>query len=288
MPNRAEQLGYMQQFPVKTDAASWRQEDVTIGANELKTVTFNDTAPNMFFIQNTTDVALWVGITKIPTTESYERKIDANTCGTFGRPVPTRTLHILNNANKAVTITLFSVYDKFDITVLKDFSFTGTIGSIVNDGIIKGFSGGVSLPYGTNHIGTVGLDPLPTGNNNIGNVGFSPAALTQLNAIITEIKESNKAVKDILFFERTAETEDVTIDFAQQDFVPNYLHFIANDDDADAIAVTLTFTNGNEKMFTLVKGDVFGDLKMGIKKIKIEPKTPGASVSWRVMVGNRG
>ena len=286
--NKSEQLGFLNQFPVKTDAASWRQEEITLAPNELKTVNFSDSMPNMFFIQNTNDVPVFVGITKIPTTSAYERCIDANTCGTFGRPVPTRTLHILNHANKEITITLFSVYDKFDINILKDFSFTGSIGQIVNDGIIKGFSNGVALPHGSNHIGEVSVEVLPEGNNTLGKVNFGEDALAKVNDIIENLSIINREITDFLFYEQEESANGFTKNFTDESFIPNYINFIANDDDSESITVTLTLTNNKVKTFTLKKGDVFSDVNISVSAVEITPKTEGKAVSWRCLFGKKG
>jgi len=286
--NKSEQMGFMTQFPVKKDVASWRQEEVTLSGNELKTIHFSDTMPNMFCIQNPNDIHLLTGITKIPTLESYETRIEPNSTMTFGRPVPTRTLNILNPSNKSVTISLFSVNDKFDISILQYHKTTlEGFGDIVNDGIIKGFSDGVELPYGTNHIGIVSLDSLPSGTKTIGKVNFGDASVTLINEIINSLTDLRKGIIDFLSYERIATTQSVVIDFNSEPFLPDYIHYIANDGLTN-IAVSVTFVNGNTKTFTLTNGDVFGDIKASIANITITPKTTNDTISWRVLVGKRG
>lgn len=294
--NKSEQLGYMTQFPVKKDVASWRQEEIKIHGNELKTVHFTDSKPNMFFLQNPNDVHLLLGITKMPSENSYEMRIEANNSITFGRPVPTTTINFLNPSNKDVTITLFSVYDKFDITVLQNSFFNYSVmRETAFDGIIKGFSNGVSLPSGNNVIGKVEVEELPEGENVIGKVGLTEETekdiddlVTTLTAVKAELEEANKGIADFLFYERVDISSAVTVDFGSESFIPDYVNFIANDDDTHPVLVTLTLVNGNSKTFTLTKGDIFGDLKMNVKSITIAPKTSGSSVSWRCMFGKRG
>ena len=287
MSNRAEQLGYIEQFPSKKSVTSWRQEEITISGNALKTITFSETSPNMFCVQNPNDVSLLIGITKIPTETSYETRIEANNTQTFGRPVPTRTVHILNPSNKEITVTLFSVLDTFDINVMKNGgSVGGSGGGVSYDGIIKGFSNGVSLPSGDNKIGIVGVD---------GKVVLDDETAQDIHTVtvlLTEVKEqlaeSNKGLVDFLYYERIATSDSVTIDFQNEPFVPDYIGFIANDDETNSIAVNIVFTNGNDKSLSLVKGDIFGDMKAAIRSITISPKTDDAIISWRCMFGKRG
>lgn len=293
--NKSEQLGYMTQFPVNKDVSSWRQEEIRISGHELKTVHFTDSKPNMFYIQNPNDVYLLLGITKMPSENGYETRIDANSSSTFGRPVPTTTINLYNPSNKSVTITLFSVYDKFDITVLQNNSFNSEIiGNIAFDGIIKGFSEGVPLPHGTNHLGIVTAQ-LAENRGMIGTVELTEEVakniadtVTVLNEVKTELKESNKEIVDFLYYERTNISEGLTIDFESESFVPDFINFIANDDDAHSVIVTLTLANDNEKTFSLAKGDIFGDLKISVKKMFIAPKVTDTIVSWRAMFGKRG
>ena len=286
-----EMRGTINQFPVKKNVASWRQEEIKISGNALRTMYFSDTTPNMFYLQNPNDVPLLIGITKTPTTASYEYRVEPNTSRTFGRPVPTSQLYILNTSNKDITISLFSVNDVFDISILQSASVS--LGDIDGsfDGIIKGFSDGVSLPSGTNTLGNIGIvGAIPAGTNNIGIVGLTEE-LTESIKTLVDIKngliESNKKLIDFLFFERENVGASVTIDFADQTFKPNYLNFISNDDE-NAIVVTVVFVNGNSKVFTLKHGDIFGDIKADISQITVAPKNDGSSVTWRVMAGLRG
>lgn len=285
MLNRGELLGSLTQFPVKKDVATWRQEEVTVKGNELKTVTFTDSKPNMFFVHNSNDVYLLVGITKTPSEKSYEWRIEKNNSQTFGRPVPTNVIHFLNPSNKDITITMFSVYDKFDINVLKNMMFTGDIvGDIVNDGIIKGFLSGVSLPSGTNTIGAVHVASMPTlsaGSNHIGEVSLDSESVELLQAISEKLTPT--ATTDLLFYEETVTTE---INFANEDFVPNHMNYISNDGETD-ISVTLIIGD-NSRIFTLKTGEVFSDVQASFTGFKIEPKNDGEEICFRAMFSARG
>lgn len=157
MAQRNEQLGSnIRQFAVDKQEVSWRQQEVFLHGNELKTITFDDTKPNMFFIQNPSDTVIHVGISHIPTVNTYEFRVNSHNTKAFGRPIRTNRLYLLNMTNVDVSITLFSVYDKFDLNILNDidFDFNGLM-EIKSDGFLNGFSNGVELPTGNNHIGSV-------------------------------------------------------------------------------------------------------------------------------------
>ena len=299
MSNKAEQLGFMNQFPVKKDVASWRQIEVTISGLALKTITFSDTTPNMFFIQNPNDVSVLVGISHIPTNDSYEFRVDVNSSKTFGRPVPTSTLHLLNPSNKEITISLFSVNDTFDISVLQSSTFDFSGMSIdAFDGIIKGFSSGVSLPSGTNNLGFVHVATLPEGTNHIGEVALDSASVElltgvkeSLETIHTEFKNvlatiangQNISVTDMLSFEGE---ESVSYDFTNANFIPNYINYIANDGTSD---ITVNVIIGaTSHSFTLKEGESFGDINAVVSGFSVRPKTDGESIAYRAMFSLRG
>lgn len=155
MSNKREQLGFINQFPASTSNTAWEMKTLQVSGNALVTVNYDDVAPNMFLLQNPNDTVLHIGITNIPTPDSYEFKVEGNSSKTFGRPVPTNTLFILNKGNADITIQLFSVYDTFDMSVLVDNHLSIEYDRMLYDGIITGFGSGVSLPSGTNTIGKV-------------------------------------------------------------------------------------------------------------------------------------
>ena len=176
MATSREQTAPMKQFRSGESQISWRHQRVDISGRGLKTIHFMDTTPNMFMIQNPTDATLYIGITNIPTETHYEWKVNPNTSKTFGRPIACDELFILNTTNADISINLFSVLDRFDLSLLTDMTVNldrSIASEIKGDGIIKGFGAGVSLPAGTKHIGEVGIDSDTSAliNTLVGNFG---------------------------------------------------------------------------------------------------------------------
>ena len=161
MASKSEQLAPMTQFRSSNTQVSWRYQQVTISGHAMKTINFMDTSPNMFMVQNPNSATIYVGITSAPTSSNYEWKISPNTSKTFGRPISTKELFLLNTSSVDITINLFSVLDKFDLSLLADMTVNiddKIASEIKGDGIINGFGNGVSLPSGTNHLGSVSID----------------------------------------------------------------------------------------------------------------------------------
>ena len=197
MALKQETKAPLNQFGMSSATASWRHEQVQIGGNALKTITFMDTAPNMFYIQNPNNAVIHVGITTTPTESNYEFKVDRNTTATFGRPVPTNQIFLLNKGNADITISLFSVYDNFDMSILQNTNIDLSGSSMSYDGIITGFGAGVSLPYGTNLLGKIIVDDgtvkLQEGNNHIGIVGLDTIASGDLSNIKSNVYTGSEA-----------------------------------------------------------------------------------------------
>ena len=149
----------MERLKQFSNSSSWREDNVRIESGECFTVSFFETKPNMFYLQNPNATNLHVGISKIPTAKSYEFKVPSNSSKAFGRPTGTQYLYIYNNGNIAAEIKLFSLNDKFDLSVLDSVSMSidGVNVEIDSEIVVGGFAEGVSLPSGTNQIGLVDL-----------------------------------------------------------------------------------------------------------------------------------
>ena len=150
----------MQQF---VNLSSWREDNIEIKAGEVYQLSFIDTKPNMFYVQNPNYCKLKVSISKIPTKDNYEFLINENSSEPLGRPIPTGYLYLLNTGTVTANVKVYSIADKFDMNILKNFT-------VQLDGVTLeaseniGFKDGVSLPSGTNNIGVVSLESAPTEN----------------------------------------------------------------------------------------------------------------------------
>ena len=141
-----------------TNLSSWREDDYTVKGGEVLTVDFLDSTPNQFALQNSNAAKLHVSISKTPTIHNYEFVVDNNEFGVFGRPTPTRKLYIYNTSSTDANIKLFSINKPFDLNIVKQFKASMGDLKVATDGIVKGFQSGVSLPSGTNNIGSVSID----------------------------------------------------------------------------------------------------------------------------------
>lgn len=262
MSNYREVWGNMpNQFRASTNGIAWSHEDVRIGANSLVTVHFDTTKPNMFMMQNPNDTVIHVGISRIPTASNYEFKVSANNSATFGRPTQTDVLYLLNKGNAEVVVSLFSVHDTFDMAILQNTSIDVSKISAF-DGIINGFGKNVSLPSGSNKIGSV----------EIATNTFTTSVLERLLACVDALEilknsggnGENKTLR--LPDSRVIEGSSVVCDYSNQNV--NHIVFIANDGDSD-VYVTITPKAGHGQAFsiTLKAGEVINDLSMEISNI---------------------
>ena len=158
MGTTREYTGSMNQFSQSGSGASWRSEEVYIPAKALQTVTFLDTNPNMFFLQNPNACAINIGITKIPSADKYEFRVNPNSTKTFGRPTSTNRLYLYNMGDVAVTVSLFSVYGVFDLSILQNTEVSMGDVSLNSEMIVTGFGSACALPTGDNVIGRVKIE----------------------------------------------------------------------------------------------------------------------------------
>lgn len=101
-------------------SSNWTKHDVTIKAHEMFTLDFVTTKPNVFVITNSNNEAIKVGINNIPTDNSYEFKVEANSTETLGRPVGTTKLYLLNTGGTEINIIVFAIDTEFDPEILKN------------------------------------------------------------------------------------------------------------------------------------------------------------------------
>lgn len=179
--------------------SSWRVDDLEILAGETKEFLFQTSNPNMFFIQNPNNVVLKVSLSKMPTSENYEFSIEKNSSLTFGRPIPSKKITILNDSAIAVSIKMFSVNAPFDMSVNKNLSLNLVGAEIHTDGEVKGFSNGVQLPPGNNKIGRVGLaDEEKNLLNSIEEYTSSLTTIEEYTSSLSTIADDRQNIEDII------------------------------------------------------------------------------------------
>ena len=149
-----------------TSGYIWETNNISIEGGEVKEISLDNSKPNMFVLQNANPVDINISLSHIPTLYNYEFQVKANTTDTFGRPSSTTKVYLFNTGSVTANVKLFSVNDTFDMNILKNtnVSIDGASVTVQDNGIIKGFQAGVSLPSGTNTIGKVEL------GNNVSNV----------------------------------------------------------------------------------------------------------------------
>ena len=143
-----------------TSGYIWETNNISIEGGEVKEISLDNSKPNMFVLQNANPVDINISLSHIPTLYNYEFQVKANTTDTFGRPSSTTKVYLFNTGSTTANVKLFSVNDTFDMNILKNtnVNIDGATVTVEDNGVIKGFQAGVSLPSGNNKIGKVGLD----------------------------------------------------------------------------------------------------------------------------------
>ena len=143
-----------------TSGYIWETNNISIEGGEVKEISLDNSKPNMFVLQNANPVDINISLSHIPTLYNYEFQVKANTTDTFGRPSSTTKVYLFNTGSVTANVKLFSVNDTFDMNILKNtnVNIDGATVTVEDNGVIKGFQAGVSLPAGNNKIGKVGLE----------------------------------------------------------------------------------------------------------------------------------
>ena len=128
------------------EISSWRQHNITIEPHEVFTLNFRDTLPNIFVVNNPNLATLKVGISSIPRPDAYEFRIEYNTTETFGRPIGSNNIYILNDSSVPVKIVVFSIEKEFDPTLLKNMNVALEGYTIESSSEITGIKEGLQLP----------------------------------------------------------------------------------------------------------------------------------------------
>lgn len=187
----------MEQF---TRASSWRKQTVALAATHTTQVDFLDTKPNAFFVVNTSQETLFMGISEIPTPNKYEFRIDPASSDVVARPFGTDRIYIENESGSDIEIIVYSYEGAFSIGDLKKFSLGVKMNDLKWDGKITGFQTGASLPTGNNKIGKVEV----TNPSN----SSCPWTETLINTLIENT--SNSADKEVVSRRINLSTETPT------------------------------------------------------------------------------
>ena len=171
-----------------TSGYIWETNNITIEGGEVKEISLDNSKPNMFVLQNANPVDINISLSHIPTLYNYEFQVKANTTDTFGRPSSTTKVYLFNTGSVTANVKLFSVNDTFDMNILKNtnVNIDGATVTVEDNGVIKGYQAGVSLPSGNNKIGKVGLD---TNENN---------ALNQINTNLSKQKTNTENINNMI------------------------------------------------------------------------------------------
>lgn len=190
--------------------SSWRSHSVSCTAQNTTTYFFMDTSPNMFYIQNTSDKSLYVGLSYMPTIDRYEFEIKPHSQRAIGRPLPVKNIYFLNPSGEDIPVQLWSIEDVFDVSIFQDLSVdnisfdSDAMDKLAFDGIIRGIN--CALPAGSNTIGAVNIANFSSGANTImSNIN------NKLNDISSKMVNINTRIN--LIEERTISEDEWTYVF---------------------------------------------------------------------------
>lgn len=301
--------------------STWRRDDIEVKAGEIKDFAFYDTKPNLFYVQNANATDIYIGLQYIPNPNKYEFKIQENSYDTIGRPLPCNHIYILNPSNNDIIVTIYSVNDVFNISILKNYALA--VDSITTQSEIS-FKSGTSLPNGNNTIGKVDLNAgnkkigsvsLENGNNTVGKIEMGTSMLsyydnyiksylaniisalgtsgdisTKINELIglvnnTVITRLNELERRKLsyqdFCQEITGTESTTITVGEK--ITNIMT-IVNDGSSDILVKYFNNSQIQQGSHILKSGEVFEDIDItGCYAVQIVAKTSGDKYKCRVI-----
>lgn len=260
--------------------SSWRSHSVSCTAQNTTTYFFMDTSPNMFYIQNTSDKSLYVGLSYMPTIDRYEFEIKPHSQRAIGRPLPVKNIYFLNPSGEDIPVQLWSIEDVFDVSIFQDLSVdnitfdSDAMDKLSFDGIIRGIN--CALPAGSNTIGTVNIGAFQSGANSI---------MSNINTKVTEMtsKLSTMSNNLNLFKDKFYSDNDFTYVYKSYSGATNIfpnntaVRFVEVYDFASG---TATVTNENGE--TLSNVTLKSGQKFKAKQINVTP-TSGNIVCLRYM-----
>ena len=251
-----------------TSGYIWETNNISIEGGEVKEISLDNSKPNMFVLQNANPVDINISLSHIPTLYNYEFQVKANTTDTFGRPSSTTKVYLFNTGSVTANVKLFSVNDTFDMNILKNtnVNIDGATVTVEDNGVIKGFQAGVSLPSGNNKIGKVGLEDsvsntLNTINNNL---STQKTATANIYSDTTAISSNSLNIARVLGVSKGCTVEyknkvdSLTINNSNSSTSIIHFSYLFNDNCDIDIKV------GSNTLLTVLAGEQLGDLEIEV------------------------
>lgn len=251
-----------------TSGYIWETNNISIEGGEVKEISLDNSKPNMFVLQNANPVDINISLSHIPTLYNYEFQVKANTTDTFGRPSSTTKVYLFNTGSVTANVKLFSVNDTFDMNILKNtnVNIDGATVTVEDNGVIKGFQAGVSLPAGTNTIGKVGLETsvsntLNTINNNL---STQKTATANIYSDTTAISNNSLNIARVLgvskgcTIEYKNKVDSLNINNSNSSTKIIHFSYLFNDNCDVDIKV------GSNTLLTVLGGEQLGDLEIEV------------------------
>ena len=251
-----------------TSGYIWETNNISIEGGEVKEISLDNSKPNMFVLQNANPVDINISLSHIPTLYNYEFQVKANTTDTFGRPSSTTKVYLFNTGSTTANVKLFSVNDTFDMNILKNtnVNIDGATVTVEDNGVIKGFQAGVSLPSGNNKIGKVGLEDSVSDTLTQINTNLNTHKTTTANINSTTLS-TNTNIKNIARvlgvtkgcnIEYKNNVNSLTINNSNSSTSIVHFTYLFNDNCDVDIKV------GSNTLLTVLAGEQLGDLEIEI------------------------
>ena len=268
------------QFKI-TNAASWIEERVFIKPNGVTELTFTDFNPNMFMLQNNTNIELKISMSNYPTPDNYDRLITPHTMRNFGQPKPINILYFLNESNTSGYIKLWRLYDEFDLEINQSTDVTLPDIYIEGQGVVKGFGTGVSLPSGNNKIGSVDVANIPTDYAKEANQKDYTTTIENILSTLQNIGNSETVPTTITTFELTNITNETVLSSGGK----INIEMLTNDGENPFSLIIKGAEDSTEHAITIKAGETLEDLKLNVSYAKVNAITSN-SYSMRAMVSH--
>ena len=244
-----------------TSGYIWETNNISIEGGEVKEISLDNSKPNMFVLQNANPVDINISLSHIPTLYNYEFQVKANTTDTFGRPSSTTKVYLFNTGSTTANVKLFSVNDTFDMNILKNtnVNIDGATVTVEDNGVIKGFQAGVSLPSGNNKIGKVGLEDSVSNTLNSINTNLNTHKTTTAN-----INDNSLNIARVLGVSKGCTVEyknkvdSLTINNSNSSTKIVHFSYLFND------ICDIDINVGNITKLTVMAGEQLGDLEIEI------------------------